>query len=364
MSKKRYGLTVISYTYQDHALVAALLASIASWDFLAREIVVVDDGSDTPFSPPDIPGLPVRVLRLEPNRGPAQAKIAGLSAATSRFCLSLDADIRLPPDWVTRCLPLAARPEIGLVAAPILTEAGSGLLAAYQKLRFSHLLHFTGEPDVVPAGLWLLRREVWQRHGFVEYRERLHEDVYFSHKLRREGLALRIVSEAPVRQIRRLSRLTMTRRGWTWQGGEYLQAARRNFIDAANAFLLAIRIRMHRHHQVDPRFVYYDYLYGAYGLIRLLRQAGYPEVLARALASHLTTALPGAALAHRLAADLAGLECPIGPDIAHPLLEALGQGVRSTLPPDFDTAITRALPEIMEEDACQDWDFSFYDTLR
>ncbi|EFL51147.1 glycosyl transferase family 2 [Solidesulfovibrio fructosivorans JJ]] len=360
MNKKRYGLSVISYTYEDHGLAADLVASIDSWDFRPREIIVVDDGSSEPFSPPaSDPAL--RVLRLTPNQGPGQAKIAGLSAASGRFLLSVDADIRLPPDWVTRALPLASRPEVGLVSAPILTEAGDGLLAAYQKLRFSHMVGFVGEPDVIPAGLWLLRRETWQRHGFAEYRERLHEDVYFSHKLRGKGLTLRILPDAPVRQVRRLSRLTMTRRGWTWQGGQYLDAASRNLIDAVNAFLFAMRRRMRAHHQADPRFIFYDYLYCAYGFVALLRQAAFPEPVVRALAARLAADLPNEALRQIFAADLADLGCPPQPAGPHPLIAAIRQGLCSILPEGSDAAMLQALPHLIEEDSRHDWHFSFYD---
>jgi len=360
MSKHHYGLSVITYTYDDPELAAGLVASIADWDFQPREILVVDDGSKTPFAPP--PCLPTpRVIRLSPNQGPAMAKIAGLGAATSRFLLSLDADIRLPPDWVTRCLPLASRPDVGLVATPIVTEAGEGLLAAYQRLRFSHMVGIRGEAKVIPAGLWLMRREVWTRHGFVEYRERLHEDVYFSEKLRGLGLGLRVAPEPAARQIRRLSRRTMVRRGWTWQGREYLVAAKNNAIDAMNAFLLAMRGRLERHNAVDPRFGYYDYLYTTYALACLVREAGHPDAVVLALVARLAADLPAPELTAVFHADLTALGLPPVPAGPHPVIAAIRQGVRSILPPGFDAAVLQTLPCLREEDLREDWHFSFYD---
>lgn len=360
MSKHPYGLSVITYTYDDPELAAGLVMSIADWDCRPREILVVDDGSKTPFTPPPCSPTP-RVIRLSPNQGPAMAKITGLGAATSRFLLSLDADIRLPPDWVTRCLPLAAEPNVALVATPIVTEVGEGLLAAYQRLRFSHLVGLSGEAKVIPAGLWLMRREVWARHGFVEYRERLHEDVYFSEKLRGLGLTLRVIPEPPARQIRRLSRQTMVRRGWTWQGREYLVAVKNNEIDAINAFLLAMRGRLARHNAVDPRFGYYDYLYTTYALACLTREAGHPAAVASALAARLAADLPDPELAAIFHADLATLGFPPLPAGPHPLIAAIRQSVRSILPPDFDAAVIQALPSLREEDLREDWHFSFYD---
>lgn len=371
MTKPRLALSVITYTYNDHDLAAGLLASMADWDVVPREIIVVDDGSKIPFVAP--PGGPFhRVVRLAANQGPALAKVAGLGAGSQRFLLSLDADIRLPPDWISRCLRQAARPEVGIVATPILTDVGSGLLAAYQQLRYSHWVGFSGDADVAPAGLWLLRREVWQRFGFHDYTERLHEDVHFSQTLRRAGLARRILPEPAVRQIRRLSRRTMVRRGWTWQGRQFLVAARRNPIDPVNAFLFAMKRRMAEHCAADPAFLYYDCLYCAYALISLLREAGCQEAACR-LPAVLADDLPHPRAAALLRADLAALgrsdacggqlpsATPAAFVAATPLVDAIRQGMRSILPGDAAAALELALPHLEAEDRREDWDFSFYD---
>jgi len=361
MSKHQFGLSVITYTFDDHELAVGLLASIAGWDCRPREILVVDDGSGTPFSPPDGQPTP-KVIRLDSNRGPAMAKAVGLGAATNRFLLSLDADIRLDPDWVTRCLPLAANPEVGLVGSPILTDAGEGLLADYQRVRFSHLVGFTGQAKVVPAGVWLMRREVWQHHGFAEYGQTMHEDDYFCQKLRHAGLTLCVNPDVTARQVRRLSRHTMVRRGWAWQGREFLAAAKKNAIDAINAFLLAMQGRMSRHHAINRLFAYYDYLYCAFALTALVREAGHPDAIASALAARLAWDLPTPELGVVFCADMTALGTPPIAADAHPLIAAIRRSVRSILPPDFDAAVKEALPHLLAEDRREDWHFSFYDT--
>ena len=373
MMQRRLALSVVTYTFNDHALAAGLLASMASWDVAPREIIVVDDGSAVPFVAP--PGDPApRVIRLEPNQGPARAKVAGLSAAGQRFLLSLDADIRLPPDWISRCLREAASPDVGIVATPILTDVGSSLLAAFQRLRYSHWVGFSGEAKVVPAGVWLLRREVWRQYGFHDYARRLHEDVHFSQTLRQAGLALRILPEPAARQIRRLSRATMIRRGWLWQGREFLAAARGNPIDPVNALLFAMQRRIAKHHAANPAFLYYDCLYLAFALTSLLQAAGYSEA-ARRLPGVLAADLPHPRAAALLRADLAGLGLggldaqprpqPLSAtpaDAAASLLaDAVRQGARSILPDDAADALELAMAHLEEEDRRDDWDFSFYD---
>ena len=365
MKRPSLAVSLVTYTYNDHALAAGLLAEAASWQGVPRDCVVVDDGSAVPFAAPDTVPAP-RVLRLSPNQGPARAKAAGLGAAGSRFVLSLDADIRLPSDWLVRCLPEAARPEVGIVATPIVNAAGEGLLADYQKLRYSLAHGFTGEAQVAPAGVWLMRREVWQRHGFHDYAGRLHEDVHLSRTLRAVGLSLRILPGPPARQIRRLSRTTMVRRGWTWQGPEFLEAAKSNPIDPANAVLVAVGRRMELHREANPAFLYYDCLYLAHALVEILARAGYGDAAA-ALPAALAGALPEPRAGAYLLADLARLGHGNAPDKsagqAFPLAAALGQGLASLLPPDAGAALAAALPELAAEDAREDWDFSFYDVL-
>lgn len=362
MKRPSLAVSLVTYTYNDHALAAGLLAEAASWEGVPRECVVVDDGSAVPFAAPDTIPAP-RVLRLFPNQGPARAKTAGLEAGNSRFLLSVDADIRLPPDWLVRCLAEAARPEVGVVATPILEDAGEGLLGAYQRLRYSLGAGFSGEANVVPGGVWLLRREVWRRHSFHDYPKRLHVDVHFSQTLRAAGLSLRILPGPPARQIRRLSRLTMVRRGWTWQGPEFQAAAKANPIDPANALLVAVGRRMERHRAANSAFIYYDCLYLAHALADILGQAGYVADAA-ALPAVLAGVLPDPRAGAYLLADLARLGHAAGSaGQASPLAAALGQGLASLLPPDAEAALAAAVPELAAEDAREDWDFSFYDGL-
>ena len=308
------------------------------------------------------------------------------------------------------------------MATPIVNDAGEGLLADYQKLRYSLANGFSGEAQVAPAGVWLMRREVWQRHGFHDYAGRLHEDVHFSRTLRAAGLSLRILPGPPARQIRRLSRTTMARRGWTWQGPEFLEAAKANPIDPANALLVAVGRRMERHRAANPAFLYYDCLYLAHALADILGQAGYvadaaalPAVLAGVLpepraGAYLLADLarlghgnapdgpagPASPLAAALGQGLASLLPPDAPaalagalpeplagayllaDLARlghetasfagagqaaPLVAALAQGLASLLPPDAPAALAAAVPELAAEDVREDWDFSFYDAL-
>ena len=77
-----------TFTYNDGRLAQKLLASIPGWSKQPDEIVIVDDGSDPPFSPhndSNIGALPLRIIRFPQNRGFAAAKSAGINAAQGKI---------------------------------------------------------------------------------------------------------------------------------------------------------------------------------------------------------------------------------------------------------------------------------------
>lgn len=87
------------------ACIEALVASAPP----PGEIIVVDDGSLPAVRPPPAPGL--RLLRTPPG-GPAAARNAGARAAGGELLAFVDADVRPPPDAISRLVAhLDARPE-------------------------------------------------------------------------------------------------------------------------------------------------------------------------------------------------------------------------------------------------------------
>lgn len=80
------------------ALSENLLGS--SWS--SPEVIVVDDGSDPPLAPPDVPGAEVRVVRQD-NRGRFEARRSGIEAACGEYVLLIDSRVTLEPgalEWV------------------------------------------------------------------------------------------------------------------------------------------------------------------------------------------------------------------------------------------------------------------------
>ncbi len=99
-----------------------LLEAVASAEQACREepleVVIVDDGSDEPWTLEvleNLRRLGYRVLR-QPNRGLAAARNAGAAAASGELLLPLDADDRLRPDFPAAARRvLEAEAEVGVV---------------------------------------------------------------------------------------------------------------------------------------------------------------------------------------------------------------------------------------------------------
>jgi mycofactocin glycosyltransferase len=160
-------------------LVAALRRSASVGD-----VVIVDDASPAPLR--DVEGA--RVVRLEVNGGPAQARNAGVAATTAPLVLFVDADITLDSDDADALIDALCRhldDDAVAVAAPrVVARSGTGRLAAFDAARSP--LDLGPEParvraltrvSYVPAAMVLVRRCAFVDLGGFDASMRFGEDV-------------------------------------------------------------------------------------------------------------------------------------------------------------------------------------------
>ena len=129
----------------------------------ALEVVIVDDGSTDLYTRERLASLPysrTRVLRTA-NRGLSAARNHGVRATTAEYLVTLDADDRLDPEYLSRTAGiLDADPEIGFVSTAI---------------RAFGAAHYTWTPPACTLTNWLVwgaghpasmfRRSVWTAVG-------------------------------------------------------------------------------------------------------------------------------------------------------------------------------------------------------
>ncbi len=222
--------SLISYTYNDGNLLDRLLHSVPDWTMPPAEIIIVDDGSASPFSPPltRLSSDTVRCIRHPENQGFARAKMAGLNAARHEVLVSVDCDVLLAPDWVEKVLPAARHPQVGLAAGSLVTGDGAGLVARFQQQFEDQSYNASGSTTFIPGCVFALRRDVWRRvQGFAGYEGVIGEDHLLCQRVTEAGLLLHVVADARARQARRLHRATYLRRLWLWCRHHIVAEARR-----------------------------------------------------------------------------------------------------------------------------------------
>jgi glycosyltransferase involved in cell wall biosynthesis len=132
MSSSQQRVSVLIAAYNAEAYVHHAIASALAQTGVDLEVIVVDDGSHDgtaasvrrrAASDPRI-----RLVRLPTNQGPAQARNAGLAAATGDWVAVLDADDSYLPGRLAHLVELGCRCQADIVAdAFLLFNAASGV---------------------------------------------------------------------------------------------------------------------------------------------------------------------------------------------------------------------------------------------
>ncbi|WP_051183025.1 glycosyltransferase family 2 protein [Desulfocurvibacter africanus] len=211
------GVTLCTYTYNDAAFVRELLAGVGAWNVRPDAVVVVDDGSASPFEPGESP-IPLRVIRLDPNCGITEAKRTGLSAPETEYIFSMDADVRVSPNYLETCLRNIHRPGVGLTAGAVRHAAGNDLVSRYlQTFGDNHNLTANGPMDFIPGNAFLLASATWKAvGGFGDYQESVCEDHQLCKRIRAHGQTLWSDCTISAWQTRRISRHAHCMRVWKW----------------------------------------------------------------------------------------------------------------------------------------------------
>jgi len=185
-------VTVVVPAKNNAAGVRRLLQSLAG-----LEVIVVDDGSDTPIGIPE--DERIRVFRHESSRGPASARNLGLREARTEFVAFLDSDVVPRIGWLEASLGHFSDPAVALVAPRIVAlDPDSGSLARYEHARSSLDLGRREAPVVagspvsyVPSAAMVVRREALTACGGFDESMHVAEDVDVCWRLRNAGWRLR-----------------------------------------------------------------------------------------------------------------------------------------------------------------------------
>ena len=141
--------------------------------------LVVDDGSQPP--------LGGAALRLEVNRGPAAARNAGRALASTPLLAFVDADVTLPPGWLTALLPHFDDERVALVAPRVTGETDSPLDLGPSPAR----IRAGTRVSYVPGAAIVVRATAFDSIGGFDEQMRFGEDVDLVWRLDEAGFGCR-----------------------------------------------------------------------------------------------------------------------------------------------------------------------------
>lgn len=268
-------ISLCTYTYNDGYLLDRLLQSVQRWQVKPAEIIVIDDGSSSPYTPPA--DVPVKLTRHSNNKGFRYTKQRAIDLASCEAVVSLDCDMRLCDDWLGILAPFLERPEIGLLGGAIHPAPGNNIANKYLKI-YDVYPTVTGERDFIPGNAWLISKQVWQEvGGFSGHQDRVGEDVFLCQRIRSHGYKLFTNAQAIARQTRRLSRIALVMRLWRWQQSRLASMLSKN-VSPVSPFLqtMAKRVRVAQENNCCE-FCYIELLYFAHAMLdarQMARQLG------------------------------------------------------------------------------------------
>lgn len=206
----RHDVSVIVATRNRRELLGELIESILACDPQPAEVVVVDDGSETPLQSESLPvhrSIRLHVVRSESSVGPGAARNRGVHASRGDVLMFTDDDCIVRPGWVgafVRVLDESSDTFLGGLGGRVLardTDIFSRYFEHHRILepRPHDAMHPRRIPYLVTANC-AIRREAFMRAGGFDGRIPAAggEDAALSMRMVARGYHLEHVSEAVV----------------------------------------------------------------------------------------------------------------------------------------------------------------------
>jgi glycosyltransferase involved in cell wall biosynthesis len=185
-------LSVVVPVYNSRDELALCLQALAASEYDRFEVLVVDDGSETPVEP-----LAAQhgfgYLRLDGPHGPAHARNRGVEQVRGEYVVFIDADVCVHPATLA-CIAqaFAADPQLAAVIGSYDdAPADAGFISRYKNL-FHHYVHQNSDGPIPTfwSGCGALRRDLFLAvGGFDEqrYRRPAIEDIELGARLTLAG---------------------------------------------------------------------------------------------------------------------------------------------------------------------------------
>lgn len=176
-------ISVIIPVYNGEQYVKSCLEMMLSQSYKNIEIIVIDDGSKDQ-SGAIAQEFPVKIIRLEQNRGLSEARNTGIEASKGAYIHFMDVDDTINSDYYSKLVEAVVQTNADLACGGMFSEKNR-----YESIRYKKLKVFTEVNEKLTATyvgkcgyVWryLFRKDFLQKHNLRFEEGRYIEDLIFS----------------------------------------------------------------------------------------------------------------------------------------------------------------------------------------
>jgi glycosyltransferase involved in cell wall biosynthesis len=235
---------VVIAVHNGGRIIERTLAALAESTFTDFETVVVDDGS-TDNSAELAAGFPVRLVRLDRNRGAGFARNEGARQARGEILFITDQDCLVQPDTLARAVAAVDGHPRRVVGGTysILPADRHRFASGFQSLHVHYFETKTSRPDYVAAHAMVAPRDLFLEFGgfpeepIMGKLDGLAADVHLCREMRQQGVEVAADASIRVRHFFGFSLWSSLRnaasKSYTWT--RYALAQGEMFTDSGSA---------------------------------------------------------------------------------------------------------------------------------
>lgn len=173
------------------------LAAVRASSYPVFECIVVDDASTDDMTQPVAEKFAARIIRLDEQCGPAQARNQGAAQASGEIIFFTDTDVLLYPDALAQAVTaLQADTEVSAVFGSYDDQPGHNSFISQYRNLLHHWVHQTSseEASTFWTGCGAIYREVFVKMGGFDsnYSRPSIEDIELGVRLRESGHRIRL----------------------------------------------------------------------------------------------------------------------------------------------------------------------------
>lgn len=190
-------VTVITPIYNNAKMIGECLESLLPQDYPDYEVIVVDDGS-TDNTPEEVRKYPVRLIR-NPHLGISAARNAAIRAARGEIVMTMDSDLKVPGDLISRMVPpLLAEEKRGVVMAWWDISNPGNLVPDLIFRGYEYHVRDLDEPDFFWGYCFAIKKKIFDEVGYFDETLPLVEDVDFAYRMIAAGYTVKILKDVRV----------------------------------------------------------------------------------------------------------------------------------------------------------------------